>query len=111
MSDSTDEQASAALRALARPYPFAVAGVPTGYSFDTASREFRFSYSSHGIDGKPLAGDTVTDVITPSITYPDGYLVSVDGATVTSHRCAPMLTLRATAPSVTVVVRPGGGCG
>ncbi|MGA3148191.1 MAG: cellulase family glycosylhydrolase [Acidimicrobiales bacterium] len=110
-SGETDEQASAALRALARPYPFAVAGVPTGYSFDTASREFRFSYSSHGIDGKPLAGDTVTDVITPSITYPDGYLVSVDGATVTSHRCAPMLTLRATAPSVTVVVRPGGGCG
>ncbi|MGD0391521.1 MAG: cellulase family glycosylhydrolase [Acidimicrobiales bacterium] len=109
-SGETDEQASTALKALARPYPLAVAGIPIGYSFDSASREFKLSYASHRLNGRPFASGTVTDVITPSITYPDGYSVSADGASVTSNRCAPMLTLRATAPSVTVVVRPGGGC-
>lgn len=107
----TDAQASAALKALARPYPFAVAGVPSSYSFDSTSRQFKLSYTSHRSDGKPFPTSTVTQVITPRMTYPDGYLVSTEGATVTSHRCAPMLTLRSTVSAVSVVIRPGGGCG
>jgi endoglycosylceramidase len=110
-SSETNEQALAALKALARPYPLAVAGIPSSYSFDPSSARFRLSYSSRRLNGKPFPSGTVTDVITPRITYPSGYSVSSVGATVTSNRCAPILTLRATAPSVTVLVRPGGGCG
>jgi endoglycosylceramidase len=110
-SGETNEQASAALKALARPYPLAIAGVPDSYAFDPDSRVFKLTYSSHRLDGKSFARGTVTDVITPAITYPDGYSVAAVGAMVTSNRCAPTMTLRATAPSVTVTVSPGGGCG
>ena len=110
-SGETNQQATAALKALARPYPLAVAGVPISESFDPSSRVFKLSYTAHRLNGKPFGSGIVTDVITPRITYPAGYSVSADGATVTSPRCAATLTLRATAPSVTVVVDPGGGCG
>ena len=110
-SGETNQQASAALKALARPYPFAVAGVPVSYSFDPASGQFKLSYTSHRLNGTPFASGAVTEVVTPRIAYPGGYSVSAEGATVTSHRCSPTLTLRATAPSVSVLVSPGGGCG
>ncbi len=110
-SGESNEQASAALKALARPYPLAVAGVPASYSFDSATRQFKLAYTSGRLGGKQFAPGTVTDVSTPKIEYPDGYSVSATGAVVTSDRCASMLTLRATAPSVTVTVNPGGGCG
>ncbi len=110
-SGETGAQASAALGALARPYPYAVAGIPVSYSFDSTSRAFKLSYTSHRLNGQPFPKATVTEVITPKITYPHGYSAIVDGATVTSLRCASVLTLQATAPSVTVQVRPGGDCG
>ena len=99
------------LKALARPYPLAVAGSPVIYGFDADIVEFKLSYTSHRLDGTPFPSGADTDVITPRITYPDGYLVSVKGATITSPPPAPPRSLlRATAPLVTVVVRPGGGC-
>ena len=107
----TNSQAPAALKALARPYPLAVAGIPVTYSFDPTTREFRLSYISNHLDGKPFPSDIYTDVITPRTTYPDGYVASADGASITSPRCASVLTLRATAPLVNLVVRPGTGCG
>ncbi len=110
-SGETNDQALAALKALARPYPFAIAGVPVSYSFDSTSRQFKLAYTSRSIDEKPFPRGTVTDVVTPRITYPDGYSDFVQGAVVTSKRCAPMLTLRAISPSVTVTVNPGGRCG
>ena len=109
-SGETDQQASAALKALTRPYPLAVAGVPVSYGYNPTSRLFKLVYTSGRLDGGTFPGTTLTDVITPPITYPDGYAVSAAGAEVTSGRCAPMLTLRATAPAVMVTVRPGGGC-
>ena len=39
-SGESNQQAAAALTALARPYPLAVAGVPVSFSFDPTSREF-----------------------------------------------------------------------
>jgi endoglycosylceramidase len=110
VTTDTHGQASSALKALARPYPLAVAGVPISYSFNSTSREFTLSYTSRFLDGEHSSIATETDVVTPRITYPDGYSASAEGATVTSQPCASMLTLRATAPSVTLVVRPGGGC-
>jgi endoglycosylceramidase len=110
-SDASNQQAAAARKALARPYPLAVAGIPISYGFDPTSREFELSYTAHRLNGQAFPRGTVTEVMAPATTYPDGYVVSAHGATVTSHRCASVITLRATAPSVTVSVRPGGGCG
>lgn len=97
-SGETSQQAAAALKALARPYPYAVAGIPVSYSFDSTSREFALSYTSHHTDGEPFPSGTDTEVITPKITYPDGYRISADGATVTSQRCAPLLVAAASSP-------------
>jgi hypothetical protein len=85
----TNQQASAALKAPTRPYPYAVAGIPVSYSFDSTSREFTLSSTSYRTDGEPFPSGTDTEGITPKITYPDGYRVSADGATVASQRCAP----------------------
>ena len=111
-SASTNERqlAAAASMALTRPYPLAVAGTPTSYGFNEASRQFALRFTTQPVDGKPFARGTVTDVVIPKADYQNGYAVSATGATVTSARCASMLTLRATAPEVTVTVNPGGGC-
>ena len=50
-SGETNGQASAALKALARPYPLAVAGVPVSYGYDTTSRQFKLVYTSQRLDG------------------------------------------------------------
>ena len=65
----------------ARPYPRAIAGTPTGWSFDTNSKTFTFSYDTTQPDG--TVGTATTDVFLPKLVYTNGYAFSVlDGAEV-----------------------------
>jgi endoglycosylceramidase len=100
----------AALGALVRPYPLAIAGVPTSFAFDAATRRFSLDYTTRRVTGGTFEPGTVTDVLVPRSTYPKGYSVSVVGATVRSKPCSSSLTLRATGPTVNLTVTPGGGC-
>jgi endoglycosylceramidase len=89
------------LRVLARPYPRAVAGVPTAWSFAPSSRKFALRY------GK-IRRKLLTEVVAPRLQYPKGYRVSVRGARVRSRANAPVLLLAAkrAAGTVTVTLRP-----
>jgi endoglycosylceramidase len=58
------------LDAVARPFPSQVAGEPLGFSFDAASKTFRFSY-------RPVKGTTVISV--PPRTWPGGYSIDCGG--------------------------------
>lgn len=94
------------LRALVRPYPSAVAGVPTAFGFDTEARTFELTYDPARLGGGSFDEGTATEVAVPAFVYPDGYLVEVTGATVTSEPCAAVLTLVAEGTDeVTVTVR------
>jgi endoglycosylceramidase len=103
----------AALGALARPYPLAVAGTPASTTFDPATRGYDLAYSTRGPDGRRYRGRVDTVVSVPELQYPDGYTVSVSGARVTSSPCAPLLTLRTRSgrtSEVRVHITPGGSC-
>jgi endoglycosylceramidase len=101
---------AAALDALVRPYPLAIAGVPVSFAFDANSRQFAFDYTSQRAGGGSFEPGTVTEVLTPKSVYPNGYSVVVTGATVRSKPCASSLTLLAAGPNVSVKVTPGGAC-
>jgi len=68
------------LRALARPYPQAIAGTPEGWSFDPASRRFQLDYSTRRADGTGSFRRGRTLVVLPRIQYPGGFRVKADGA-------------------------------
>ena len=100
------------LALLARPYPRAIAGTPTSYGFDPASRRFDLVYSTRAPDGAGLGGrlprSELTEVFIPRIHYRRGYTVEVAGADVVSDPGARVLKLerRRRADSVTLVVAP-----
>jgi endoglycosylceramidase len=106
-----------AVRALVRPYPSAVAGVPTGWSWDPEAMRFELTYDTAGLEGAELAADATTEVQVPALAFPDGYEVaSLQGATVTSEPCAPLLTLVAEDGASAVALELGpadgeGACG
>src|SRR5947209_16423098 len=69
------------LAVLERPYPQAVAGTPTGFSYDTTSTVFQLSYSTaRASGGGSFPGGSETDVYVPTLHYPGGYSVQVTGA-------------------------------
>jgi endoglycosylceramidase len=81
------------LKALAEPYPQVVAGTPTAWSFRDGV--FRLSYATTRADGSGSFGaGAQTQVAVPAIEFPNGYRVSVTGATVASAPNAAVLTLR-----------------
>jgi endoglycosylceramidase len=96
------------LRLLARPFPQAVAGTPTRYSFDPDARVFELAYSTRGPDGARLPRRVQSEVRVPRINFPDGYDAEVDGAAVISRDDAPVLRLRRErgAADVRVTVAP-----
>jgi endoglycosylceramidase len=100
-----------ALRALVRPYPSAVAGVPTGWDFDPGTSAFELAFDAGRLDGSAFEPGTETEVQVPSLAYPDGYEVVVEGGTVTSEPCAAVLTIAtdegATSVSVDVMAASG----
>lgn len=104
-----DNLHASSLDALVRPYPVAIAGVPTAIAYDAPSRTFDFAYTTERPDGGLYDDRRLeTIVFVPSRHYPDGYVVKVRGAKVTSKRCAAQLTLRTRRPGrpVTVHITP-----
>ncbi len=99
------------LRALVRTHPRAVAGTPTRWSFDPASRVFELRYSIARAGGGTFPSDSQTEISAPELVYPAGYAVSADGARVVSARRSAVVRLRSEpgARSVTVRLRPGDG--
>jgi endoglycosylceramidase len=90
------------LDVLVRPFPRAVAGTPTGWSWDRAARRFTLAYATTPVDG-PLAPSAVTEVWVPRRHFPDGYdVVDLHGGEVTSANDAERLEV-ATVPGATAV--------
>lgn len=100
------------LDALVRPYPRAIAGTPTGWSWDRGARRFVLAYVPTPVDGA-LAPGAVTEVWIPQRHFPNGYdVVDLRGGVVTSAADAERLEV-ATSPgatSVSFAVVPAG-CG
>src|SRR5919108_1143689 len=101
-----------------RPYPQAVAGTPENYGFDDATKEFHLDYSTARADGSGnFPAGSQTEIFVPSLHYPKGYAVEVEGAQVTSAPGASLLTLQSCGTGrVTVRVTSSGpsrslGCG
>ena len=90
---------------LIRAYPQAVAGIPTGYSYDIGSHVFTLSYRA---DPAHTTGPTVIFVPVTRPAFAAGYTVSVAGpGAVTSAPDAAELTIAGTGPgTVTVTVKP-----
>jgi endoglycosylceramidase len=95
---------SAALEALVRPYPVAVAGTPTVTSFDPETNAFHFEYDTATPGGRPIPQQVLTVISVPARRYPDGYSVQVDGAEVASAPGAPLLLLRTVPDAAHVTV-------
>ena len=97
------------LRALVVPHPLRIAGTPTGYHFDRASRSFRAAWSTERAVGRGRfhAGSRTT-LATPRLVYPHGYLVTVRGGRVVSRPGARVLVIKQgrKAGTVEVVVAP-----
>jgi endoglycosylceramidase len=92
---SGDNVKRAKLAVLARPYPHAVAGTPTGYGFDPATKRFHLEYSTTTPNGQRLGRGRLTEVFLPRIQYAHGhYEVHVEGADVVSNRRAKVLLLK-----------------
>lgn len=98
LNDRTSRPWPAKAQVLAAPYPLATAGTPRGQTFDPASRSFAFTYT---VDRRVRAP---TEIVVPRYTYPRGYRVAVQGATVTSAPDAPLLTLHSRPASRRVTV-------
>ena len=71
---------------LVRTYPRATAGEPISLTFDPESGEMRYSYRP-----KPLG--VPTEIAVSDVHYPNGYVVTVTGATATSPPGAEVVTL------------------
>lgn len=103
----------AKLMALERPFPQAIAGVPLAWGFDAASRRFSLRYSTTLASGRKAAAAAITDIHVPTLHYPHGYAVRVEGGTVRSAANARRLQIvadpLATEVIVSVVPSTGGG--
>ncbi len=100
-----DNVDSAKLAVLAEPYPQVVGGTPDSWSFDNGT--FTFSYSTERADGEgSFPGGTQTTISVPTVEYPNGYQVTVEGGHVVSAPNAALLTVASNgdAPIVNVVV-------
>ena len=93
------------LDALARPYPTLVNGTPTRLAFDAATATLDFEFVTRRPDGRRAAQGLQTEVVIPRRRYPAGYTATAVGATITSRRCAPTLTLRSRPGANAVSVR------
>ncbi|OHV35140.1 hypothetical protein CC117_20265 [Parafrankia colletiae] len=95
---------------IVRPYPAAVAGVPTSYGSDGAG-VFRLVYRPVRAGGGALPAGTPTAVIVPGWNYSAGYQARVTGGQVTSAPGAGVLCVvtAAGATEVRVEIVPAEG--
>jgi len=120
----------AKLDVLAEPYPQVVAGTPSSYGFDDATRRFTLAYSTQGPSGKNFARRAKrakrrsakrrskakfrqTQIFLGQARYPVGYTVSVEGGGIASKRKASLLRVIACPGrrNVRVTVQPAGAGG
>ena len=87
------------LKALARPYPQAIAGTPIRWSFDPATRKFELVYTTKRADGHGRFERGTTKVFVPKIQYPDGFRVRVTGGLDCQRRGKQRLLADRTAPT------------
>jgi Glycoside hydrolase family 5 C-terminal domain/Cellulase (glycosyl hydrolase family 5) len=80
-----------------RPYARRIAGTPQSMRFNREAGEFRFSYAAEP------GGET--EIFVPSLVFPDGYAIELDGAVPTMDLPNQSLMLRAAAGTVTLVLR------
>jgi endoglycosylceramidase len=66
------------LRALARPYPQAIAGTPIRWSFDPKTRRFELIYTTQRAAGKGRFIASISKVFVPRLQYPQGFRAKVD---------------------------------
>jgi endoglycosylceramidase len=81
------------LRAYARPYPQATAGVPLHIEFDSASGILNYSYKPVLANGD-RPDELTTEIRVPAINYPRGYEVVVEGGEVVSPPGSSVLRVR-----------------
>ena len=87
-----------------RPYPRAIAGTPTAWSFDTNSKAFTFNYSTTQPNGH--TGRALTDVFLPQLVYANGYDLELHGARVSGRDLnGQLLHLHADPGARTVTMR------
>jgi endoglycosylceramidase len=105
------------LEHLVEPYPQAISGTPTAWSFDRGTSTFRLTYSLGKAGGKgSFHAGSVTEVSTPALVYPHGYAARVRGGAIVSARRAAMLTVVACphVKTISAIVarsgRRGGSC-
>ena len=109
------------LDVLSQPYPQLVAGTPTGWQFDPATRTFQFTYSTKGAGGKKFARRVKkrskralkarqSEIFLGRARYPKGYRASVRGGGIASKPKAGVLKVVACPRrrNVTVTVGPPG---
>ena len=82
------------LRALARPYPQAIAGVPLRFSFQPGTGRFELVYKT-SLPGGRQATNRLTDVFLPAIHYPHGYAAKAVGGTLARVSGGRHLVVRA----------------
>jgi endoglycosylceramidase len=111
----------AKLDTLSQPYPQLVAGTPSGWQFDPATRTLQLTYSTKGPGGKKFARRVrkrskralrarQTEIFLGRARYPKGYRVSVRGGGIASKPKAGVLKVLACPRrrNVTVTVGPPG---
>jgi endoglycosylceramidase len=91
------------LKALARPYPQTIAGVPLRFSFQPGTGRFELVYRTSAPGGRQLA-NRLTDVFLPAIQYPRGYVARADGGSVTRVSAGRHLIVRANPGAARVAV-------
>jgi endoglycosylceramidase len=105
------------LKALARPYPQAIAGTPLRFSFQPATRRFRLVYTTSVAtqEIKRTKGcghfrHGLTDVFVPRIQYPQGYRATAEGGSLFRAEHGRHLIVRAHpgAKRVVVTLLPAG---
>lgn len=94
---------------LARPYPQAVAGTPTGYSFEPGTKRFQLAYTRRRAagDGRFRRGRTL--VFLPRVQYPRGYRVRVRGGSAAARGQRLVIRAKRGGRRVKVTVRPRRG--
>jgi endoglycosylceramidase len=102
-----DNVNTANLTTLAEPYPQAISGTPTSFSFTNGT--FQFSYSTEKADGSgSFDAGAATNISVPTVEFPNGYQVTVTGGKVVSAPNAPVLVIASDngASTINVVVSP-----
>jgi endoglycosylceramidase len=93
----------AQLDALVRPYASAIAGIPTGLSYDPATRTLTLRYRHSAAVTAP------TVIMAPKLVYPDGHHITIHGGRLAGDHDG-VITIDSTAKRlVTIIVTPDRG--